>query len=45
MLRVGDYERAFTGESKSRWKSCVQSIAEDLAIWLKANRERISGSK
>lgn len=45
ILRVGDYERPFMGESESRWKGCAQFIAKDLAIWLKANRERISSSK
>ena len=42
ILRVGEYERAFTGESDSRWKGCAKAIAKDLAIWLKANRERLS---
>ena len=33
------------GESQSRWKGCVKSIAEDLAVWLKANHERLSDGK
>jgi hypothetical protein len=45
ILRVGDYERQFTGESKSRWKGCARSIAEDLAIWLKANQDHIPDGK
>jgi hypothetical protein len=42
VLRAGDYERVFTGESEWRWKGCARSIAKDLAIWLDANRERVS---
>ncbi len=45
ILRISDYERPMMGESQSRWKGCVKSIAEDLAVWLKANRERISDGK
>lgn len=33
------------GESQSRWKGCAKAIADDLAVWLKANRERIPGTE
>jgi len=41
LLRVGSYERAFTGESETAWKRCAGSIVKDLAVWVSANRERI----
>ncbi len=45
ILRVGEYERPFVGESKSRWKGCAQSIAADLGVWLKANVSRLPAAK
>src|SRR5262245_8020331 len=44
LLRVGTYERAFTGESETSWGRCASSVAKDLAVWVTANRERITQS-
>jgi hypothetical protein len=43
VLRADDYEKTLIGESETRWKGCAQSIADDVAVWLKANRERLLG--
>jgi hypothetical protein len=44
LLRVGPYERTFTGESQTSWSRCASSVVKDLAVWLAANRERLAQS-
>lgn len=41
VLRTGDYEREFNAEQKS-WLDLADQIAKDVAVWLTANRERVS---
>jgi hypothetical protein len=45
LLRVGDYERTFVGESEpwtsGTWKHCAKLVVKDLKGWVSANRERI----
>jgi hypothetical protein len=41
-LRIGTFERPFVGEGQDAgWRACAKKIAQDVATWLTANRERI----
>ena len=50
VLRAGGYERPFVSEKgelalSSTWGSCAEQIAKDVAVWVDANRERITSGK
>ncbi len=41
LLRVGTYERTFTGDSYLTWKGCAGSVVKELTAWVAANRESL----
>ena len=46
LLRVGNYEKAFFGQSDERlagtWHRAAKLLVKDLLVWVMANRERLA---
>jgi hypothetical protein len=41
LLRVGDYERPFVGQSELSWSRCAGGIVKQLSSWVEANRAQL----